>query len=556
MKKLLNIKLVPVFIINLLLGISHLYANEIFIIDDAQLPSGEKFLAPAFTEIDKKERSWTISIDIKNFSGVKVKKTPLKGLFHHISVSGMKNSQTPGKPQLPYYSFLIKGHPEEITTDVFYDEVKTFNNIVALPAPQKPCRCQNDNSKAYTFKIENYHQKEESVLEFVFLGDYRGEEITKVIVRPFIQKGSHLRVFKNLKITLESKEILKLNDFTATSDKMILITPEKLKRSARSFKEFKEEAGFPVEMFIFEEIANDAKSLRSFLKNKFKEEQYQYAVLFGHEGLLPPLKTFTSSDPDTPSDYPYFLFGGVEDFFPDVFYSRIVADSNEEIEKQVMKMREFRDRTWKDPQGDKTVIGIASNEGWDPNDVEYMNQMINPLLNFLGFEKRTFFENDQNSNPREINKALNEGAIWLNYIGHGSGDSWSSITRGEYSVRDINKLKFGAVKPIIIDVACQNGRFTYNNKFGERFMNATDKGYPSGAVAYYGGSVDISWDPPAIMAVAIGENLAERKASGLFELILRGQRYLIENYEDSEAAIENLRWYHLFGDPSMRIDQL
>lgn len=527
---------------------------KIFVVEKGM---GTKSSAQAESTLHKAGNSWTLNIDIKSFEGNKEKSIPLRNSYYKFGVPGLKLSQKPGYPQLPYKSFLVKGHPSEIQFEVSAISEKSFENIKAMPAPLKSCRCLKDLSfgmESYPLNENSYFQGEDQVVELQYLGDYRGQHITKVTVRPMIQQGNKLKVYQGLEVSLSSKNDLSVDEFSAQTDSMVLVAPRKLLSGAQEFKAFKEETGMAVELFVFEDIAGDANSLKTFFHQKYGRDAFQYAVLFGHEGLLPSLRVATSSDPQTPSDYPYFVMGGNSDVFPDVFYSRIVADTNQEVSLQIQKLREYRDQSWSNAQGVKTAIGIASNEGWDPNDVEYVGQMIDPLLQNLGFSKTTFFQDNANSNPNDINKALNKGARWLNYIGHGIGDSWPSITKGEYHSNDIKKLRPGVVKPVIIDVACQNGRFTYEGKLGERFMNANYQGSPTGAVAYYGGSVDISWDPPALMAVAIGKHLGGQQTPTLFELIMKGQRDLIANYEDQEAAKENLRWYHLFGDPSMRVD--
>ena len=102
-------------------------------------------------------------------------------------------------------------------------------------------------------------------------------------------------------------------------------------------------------------------------------------------------------------------------------------------------------------------------------------------------------------------------------------------------------------------MACQNGKFSNEGRLGERFMNGTDHGKPVGAVAYYGGSVDISWHPPAIMARGINLNMANSKPKTIGEALLAGQLYLLSNYDDLSAAEENLKWYHLQGDPTLQL---
>ena len=56
-------------------------------------------------------------------------------------------------------------------------------------------------------------------------------------------------------------------------------------------------------------------------------------------------------------------------------------------------------------------------------------------------------------------------------------------------------------------------------------MNVGPFGGHKGATAYYGGSVDISWHPPAIMAVGINRALAKKEAKTLGEILLLGQLY-------------------------------
>ena len=68
--------------------------------------------------------------------------------------------------------------------------------------------------------------------------------------------------------------------------------------------------------------------------------------------------------------------------------------------------------------------------------------------------------------------------------------------------------------------------------------------------------MDISWDPPALMAIGINESLRTKSDVPLFQAISAGQLHLLSTYEDLDAAKENLLWYHLLGDPSMSIGEL
>ena len=112
------------------------------------------------------------------------------------------------------------------------------------------------------------------------------------------------------------------------------------------------------------------------------------------------------------------------------------------------------------------------------------------------------------------------------------------------------------MRPVIIDVACQNGRFDNSGRLGEMMMYSSIAGVGVGSVAYFGGSVDISWDPPAIMAVGINKSVASKKYTYLGEALLEGHLYLIKNHSNKEDIKDNLEWYHLQGDPSLLLSRI
>jgi hypothetical protein len=142
----------------------------------------------------------------------------------------------------------------------------------------------------------------------------------------------------------------------------------------------------------------------------------------------------------------------------------------------------------------------------------------------------------------------------MTYIGHGSGTSWPSMNMS-YSVSDVKNLNNKpAVKPIIIDVACMNGNLNAG-MLGVTFMEAVPAGANDrfGAVAYLGGTVNISWHPPALMARGMAFEHLKKHFNHLGEAILAGQLYLAANWNYEEDVIDNFEWYHLQGDPGLNI---
>jgi len=100
-------------------------------------------------------------------------------------------------------------------------------------------------------------------------------------------------------------------------------------------------------------------------------------------------------------------------------------------------------------------------------------------------------------------------------------------------------------------VACSNASWAYYPRcFGKAWVTNTSN---AGAIAFYGGSVSISWDPPAIMSVGISKYHFEKPVHSLGGSVLAGQMYLVEKMGTGNQVIDNMKWYNLFGDPSLII---
>ena len=151
----------------------------------------------------------------------------------------------------------------------------------------------------------------------------------------------------------------------------------------------------------------------------------------------------TGSHDKTPSDLGYFTMGGKRDYIPDVFYGRFVVDSIQDLEVQGSKKYQFEQGSYGDKSGYKRQIGIASDEGYDPTDVEYLKDMQEPLEKAFGMKPYKFLQEKINSTPENINKVLSKGAVWLNYIGHGEGSTWRVFIR---EVITLTMLKIYVVK--------------------------------------------------------------------------------------------------------------
>ncbi len=470
--------------------------------------------------------------------------------FTQLKVKGFENEKTVGAPELPVKSWLIQGTPENIQVQLTNKSFVVMNNTRPYPTQKQLCRCADDKAIEFTMNNEIY-QKGLQQVQINYLGDFRGQPISRVDVRlgTYDADLNQVKVMVDVEVDI-NQPIFSLNP--GDDRDYLIIAPDNLAEGVNEFADYKRRQGYNVFIESISSPNNVTAAIQSLIKKYYTDFGIDFAILIGGEKELPMFRLSTSGG-STPSDLPYFTMGGANDYIPDIFASRIVASTPANVAAQLAKAIEFEQKTYINNAGLKSSISIASNEGFNPSDKEYVLAIDKAFNDKLNIAATHFYENDPKSNPKELNTKLAEGAVWLTYLGHGSGTSWPSMY-SEYFVKDIaatnNK---DAVKPIIIDVACQNGRLISGN-LGALFMSTQSTQSNSyGAAAYYGGTVDISWHPPAVMAQGIAFEHIDKNFKHLGEALLAGQLYLATKWNNHSQVVDNLEWYHLQGDPGMNI---
>ena len=505
----------------------------------------------------KNELKVTWKIDKSEISTTKSKSQgPM--VFSDVTLKGWSLTKTVGAPSLPFKSIILEALPKDLKASIDANGVFEMTDIAPTPAQKMPCRCDIVPWKFnIDFDQESYNKGLREHLFVEFLGYFKGRPLTRVRFSPFAYNNmSGLRFISDAKISITSKNKIIKATLSANDQNMIILSPDKFLSVLEPLIKRRQSEGYTVSVYSLDEIGRTFEDVKEFTHKLYKESPFSYSMIIGHEEIFPTEYVSTRFDDNTPSDMHYYTMDGSDDVIPDVLYSRISVDSVSDLENFISKTVEFEQRSWSNSNVSKQMIAIASDEGYDPTDVEYVRQMQQPLKEKFRWQSKEFLQEKDNSTPTNIVNEFNQGAVWLNYIGHGSGFSWPSLYGEDFTTDHISLLKAGAVKPIVIDVACQNGKFNNENRMGESFIRATNGRTPAGAVAYYGGSVDISWDPPAIMAIGAGKALSENNNRRLIDVLWQGQLYLLENYDDRAGALENFVWYHLQGDPLLNLKNL
>lgn len=482
--------------------------------------------------------------------------------FLELTHDKLQFLQNPGAPKVPYITQIVTAEPQDIEIEINKSTPYTLNALL-MPAQKEECRCETDKKNEFVFNQKEY-QKNRSLVTMDYLGKYRGQPLTRVLVKLASSdiKNNQTQIYSTLDVKISSKKNLnrKIQVLPHESEADYLIVgPKKLTDGLKEWMEFKKESNFRFKIINVEaEQALDSKHLHSIFKSEYVKHKYVYALIVGDAKQVATNYVDTQWDINTQSDYGYFLMDGVEDIIPDVLYGRVVASTVENVIYQSKKWIKYELEQTQLPRISK-MIGIASNEGLTPSDDDYIRSIESVLSTNYKTKITHFYQSDIESNSKNINAAFSRGAHWLTYMGHGDGKSWPS-TYDWYSVDDIKSMNNQNVaQPIVIDVACENGKLN-QGFFGDRMVNEAKSDYlfkrrntSIGAAVYYGGSVFISWHPPAIMAQGMVQEQVSQKLNKIGDIILAGHLHLMKNYSDLEGVRDNFKWYHLFGDPSLSV---
>jgi hypothetical protein len=242
------------------------------------------------------------------------------------------------------------------------------------------------------------------------------------------------------------------------------------------------------------QTGSGAAAIKTYIQNLYNTpEKITYIVLVGDNADIPTLSGVSES---APSDPCYVKLAGT-DAYPDAFISRISCQTSTSVSYVVQKLIKFERDIEFGASWYTKAAGIGGPDvGGTPSyaDSIRMNWIRDTLMAY-GFTQVDKI-NGPIATPQTLINSLNDGRYILNYIGHGSGTSWSNTG---FSVTNAYQLANGWKNPFLIDVACLNGNFTLNECLAEALLRAGDTLNPKGCISIYASSTNASWVPPADM---------------------------------------------------------
>lgn len=409
---------------------------------------------------------------------------------------------------------------------------------------------------AYNPRREILRIYEEIEIELLF----RGENSINSVERTGNYGNSYFEpIFKHH--FLNYQYLNNYSDYAALADtgKMLVICYDEFMDVILPLVYFKNNRGLITDTVSMSVVGNTAEDIEDYIQDYYdNDSSLTFVLLVGDHTQVPSLiYNGGGSDPS------FALVSGIDNY-PDIIVGRFSAETEAQVETMVERTIHYENMTEQD--WFHYGMGIASDDGegnGDDNeyDWEHLRNIRSDLLNYHYTSVAELYEGSQGGedatgNPTDImvSAEVNEGVSLINYTGHGSVTRW---TTSGFSSSDVNALTNAGMLPFIFSVACVNGAFTDNTCFGETWLRATDNssGLPTGAVGFYGSSINQDWSPPMEAQDEFNSLLVNEDNISFGALCYNGACSMMDKYgnENGSAGVKNFLTWIIFGDPSLSV---
>jgi hypothetical protein len=328
---------------------------------------------------------------------------------------------------------------------------------------------------------------------------------------------------------------------------MLVVSDEALVPHLAGFAAWKRQCGIDVTVAAVGELGGTAAAVGQAIAARYAESAgLAWVVLVGDKAQVPTnVGQYDGSD----SDSRYAMVAG-DDIYPDLFVSRLSAANSTQLLTQINRIIAYE----KDPATGAAAgwygvgAGIAGNEG-SPTDFWRVDLLRTDLLGY-GFTAVDQIYQGQGGTTAGIRTALERGCSVVNYLGHGTGDGWTSVP---FSSGDVQVLANQGRWPWIIDVSCSNGDFDRPTCFAEAWLRAGTPEQPTGAVAMIAATSLTPWLPPTVMQAEAVELLTGNQANTIGSLCTSGLMRVLDLYGGLDVALRVVEQNVIFGDCSLMV---
>lgn len=276
-------------------------------------------------------------------------------------------------------------------------------------------------------------------------------------------------------------------DLWAAPVRMLVIANDMFSSVLAPWANWKTQKGFYMDINYTSTVGTTASAIRSFIQNKYttgvqNSETPTFVIIIGDSGQVAPSATGSSSGKVTD-----LYYGSVDnDYFPDMFYSRMSAETTDQLTAIINKILQYEQYTMPDPSYLNKVLLIAGADGtWNP-------KVGQPTINYA----TTYYYNTAHgfSNVYAYLTSysgcyanLNTGVGFVNYTAHGDNTMWYDP---QFTNSNVAALTNTNKYFLAMGNCCLAANWGYSSAcFGEAMIRSVDKA----AYSYIGSCPSSYW---------------------------------------------------------------
>jgi len=504
-----------------------------------------------------------------------------------VAVPGSPQIRQVGFPEVPMIrqALIIPDHGEVVINVL---EVETRDIPCDKVVPSKGHLTRNIDPSTIPYTFDPFYQQDawfpDAVLaqdDPYILRDFRGtvvqvnavrfnpaQKVLRVVTRIVLDvrtvgDGGVNTIDRNEPLTYLDREFFPIyeklfinfdeTDYVPIPEpgRMIIITDPLYLTAINEFYQWKLQKGVPTDLYTLDQTGYTANQIRAFIQTEYNSpEGLTYIVLVGDIEDVPTLLGVVEG---ADSDPCYTKLAGADNY-PDAFISRISAITPTAVEYQAYKFVRYEKLPDTGSAGawyhKGTGIGGDDTGGTGLADWERVELLRQVLMAY------NYTEVDQvyhaSATAAQLTNAINNGRSLVNYIGHGDTYLWG--TTG-FTNSNVYALSNGWMQPLIIDVACNNGDFSYGECFAEAWLRAGSMAAPKGAIGMYAASTLMSWVPPCDMQRHCVDLICAEARNTLGGICFHGSMYGMDvnGSGNSSEGTKVFEQTNLFGDCNLML---
>ena len=280
-------------------------------------------------------------------------------------------------------------------------------------------------------------------------------------------------------------------DLYETPVRMTVVANEMFEEALLPWLAWKTQKGFYIDV-KYVESTTSSSIIKSYVKEQYNTVKPSFLVIVGDKNLVAPS---LEKGKQTLKVTDLYYASVDEDYFPDIYYSRMSCETVEELESLIEKVLQYEQYTMPDPSYLSDALFIAGVDDW------WNSKVGTPAVNYA----TSFFFNQSNgmntvhkytSTYNGCYDNIDKGVGFVNYTAHGVELGWSDPAFNTDHVKTLtNKDKYFWA----IGNCCLTGDWGTDKGpcLGEAFIRADEKG----AWGYIGSCPVSYWNEDYYFAV-------------------------------------------------------